>query len=95
MGALIEGIRELIHNFTSPIEDANMVVDDISSDNFVAIAKRSGLSLEDISELSRNRNGIELVSKKKTSKVRETSKGNTIETTEGVSKRREDKEMER
>ena len=81
MGALIEGIRELIHNFTSPIEDANMVVDDISSD--------------DISELSRNRNGIELVSKKKTSQVRETRKENTIETTEELSKRREDKEMER
>ena len=56
MGILLDGIRELLHNFTSQVEDSNAPVAEMSGDNFTAIARQSGLSQEAINELIRNRN---------------------------------------
>ena len=65
MGILRDGIKELIHNFTSKIDDNNIANEDISDDNFIAIAKASGTSLDDIALLQKTRNGVQLSSKAK------------------------------
>lgn len=60
MGILRKGLREVLHNFTSQISDINAPNVEISTDNFVAIARKSGMSQEDIAELLKNRNGVEV-----------------------------------
>ena len=91
---ILEGLREVIYNFTHPIEDANAPAVEISSDNFVAIARKDGISAEAISELLKNRNGIELVTKKK-SKSEKTVTENIEKQNQGKAIKRSDNEIER
>lgn len=55
---ILDGIKELIYNFTHQISDSNLFESDISDDNFVAIAAANGMSPKAIAELVGTRNGI-------------------------------------
>ena len=57
---LLAGLREVIHNFTSPIEDTNAPTVEISAEAFVAMAKKSGMTQEQIQECLKNMNGINI-----------------------------------
>ena len=57
---LLAGLREVIHNFTSPIEDTNAPTVEISPEAFVAMAKKSGMTPEQIQECLKNMNGIKI-----------------------------------
>ena len=60
---LLAGLREVIHNFTSPIEDTNEPTVEISAEAFVAMAKKSGMTQEQIQECLKNMNGINITRK--------------------------------
>ena len=91
----LEGLKEVLYNFTHQIEDNNAPTVEMSNDNFVALARSSGMSQENIVEMLKNRNGIEL-KKKRTSNV---SKNSVIEQPDKTNKskvlKRNEKGIER
>ena len=47
----LEGLKEVLYNFTHQIEDNNAPAVEMSNDNFVALARSCGMSQEDIVEM--------------------------------------------
>ena len=63
---LLAGLREMLYNFTNPVEDTNAPTVDISAEDFIAIAKKNGLSQGEIQECLKNMNGINITEKTQT-----------------------------
>ena len=55
---LLAGLREVLYNFTNPVEDINAPTVEISAEAFVRMAKKSGMTQEQIQECLKNMNGI-------------------------------------
>ena len=71
---LLTGLREMLYNFTNPVEDINAPTVDVSAEDFIAIAKKNGMSQGEIQECLRNMNGINVTKK--------TPTGNKINTSQ-------------
>ena len=95
MGILLQGIKEVWHNFTNPIEDNNEPVAEISGDNFVAIARQSGLSQEAINELVRNRMGVNLPVRRRANNIKSVDDKKDAPAKKSLTPKRENKEIER
>ena len=89
---IFAGLGELLKNFTTQINDNNLN-QDISDDNFVAVAMAHGMSPAAIAEMTRTRNGIQLPTKKVEKKIQSTKLDKDIK--EKSSKVIKEKGMER
>ena len=62
---LLVGLREVLYNFANPVEDVNAPTVEISAEAFVKMAKKSGMTPEQIQECLKNMNGITVTKKSK------------------------------
>lgn len=85
---LLAGLREVIHNFTSPIEDTNAPTVEISPEAFVAMAKKSGMTQEQIQECLKNMNGIK-ITKRRTGSTQQITENDGSKKIEDKSHRRD------